>query len=132
MSRLRDVCWIQRSFATDELFQTVAVEFDPQTRTIGHLQATVVVNHNQNANLTPNEKMLRTVCLQCHGLQFSMDALADRNLILSNFSGRPSEKHPGITWSVDSAVERGDERIIELKAYLESMTDPPPSKLSQP
>ena len=76
--------------------------------------------------------MLRTVCLQCHGLQFSMDALADRNLILSNFSGRPPEKHPGITWSVDSAVERGDERIIELKAYLESMTDPTPSKLSQP
>jgi len=80
----------------------------------------IVVNHNQNANLTPNEKMLRNVCIDCHGLQFAMDALSDSALIERNFTGRPSQTHPGISWTVDAAIERGDEDIIALKKYLES------------
>ena len=86
----------------------------------------VIVNHNQNANLTPNEKMLRNVCTDCHGLQFAMDALADRELIDSNFQGKPSRRHPGITWAAESAIERGDERIIEVKKYLESLAPQSP------
>jgi predicted CXXCH cytochrome family protein len=50
------------------------------------------VQHNQNDNLRPNDKMLRGVCMSCHGLGFSMDALADRALIDRNFNGRPSTK----------------------------------------
>jgi hypothetical protein len=34
--------------------------------------------------------MLRPVCLECHGLGFAMDALADRARIADNFSGPPS------------------------------------------
>ena len=49
----------------------------------------VISQHNQNDNLRPNEKMLRSVCMQCHGLGFSIDALADRKLIEKNFSGKP-------------------------------------------
>ncbi len=45
--------------------------------------------HNQNDNLRPNEKMLRSVCMQCHGLEFSIDSLADRKLIEKNFSSKP-------------------------------------------
>jgi len=41
----------------------------------------VFVQHNQNNNLRPNEKMLREVCMDCHGMQFSMNALADTQLI---------------------------------------------------
>lgn len=48
------------------------------------------VNHNQSETLRPNEKMIRPVCQQCHGLGFSIDALADDALIKNNFSGRPS------------------------------------------
>lgn len=48
-----------------------------------------VVQHNQNANLVPNEKMLRSACLNCHGLPFAIDSLADQQLINKNFSGRP-------------------------------------------
>jgi hypothetical protein len=53
---------------------------------------TVVVQHNQNSNLRPNEKMTRTVCLACHGLGFALDALADPRLIASNFTGRPHRR----------------------------------------
>jgi hypothetical protein len=47
------------------------------------------VQHNQNENLRPNDKMLRSVCMSCHGLDFSMDALADQKLVRRNFNGRP-------------------------------------------
>lgn len=50
----------------------------------------VLVQHNQNATLRPNEKMIRTVCLSCHGLGFSLDALADPALVRANFTGQPA------------------------------------------
>jgi hypothetical protein len=62
----------------------------------------VFVQHNQNANLRPNEKMIRTVCLDCHGLRFSIDALADPKLVATNFTGRPA-RHVA---SVEMAMKR--------------------------
>lgn len=49
----------------------------------------IMVEHNQNATLSPNEKMIRPACLHCHGLGFTLDALADPALIDTNFRGRP-------------------------------------------
>ena len=63
------------------------------------------VQHNQNDNLRPNEKMIRPVCMQCHSLAFSIDALADEKLILNNFNGAASKHIPSIDW----ALERVDE-----------------------
>jgi hypothetical protein len=65
-------------------------------------RVTVRVQHNQNANLRPNEKMIRSVCLDCHGLEFSLDVLADAALIRTNFIGRPA-RH---VESLDLAVQR--------------------------
>ncbi|HEX9785560.1 MAG TPA: cytochrome c3 family protein [Opitutaceae bacterium] len=50
----------------------------------------VRVQHNQNLNLRPAEKMLRSVCLDCHGYAFALDALADPNLVQVNFRGTPA------------------------------------------
>ena len=47
----------------------------------------VFVQHNQNNNLRPNEKMIREVCMDCHGMQFSLNALADPQLIDRCFGG---------------------------------------------
>ncbi|WP_160153133.1 cytochrome c3 family protein [Microbulbifer sp. ALW1] len=52
----------------------------------------LLVNHNQNHNLRPNEKML-PVCLNCHGAEFAIAALADRQQIERNFSVPPSKGH---------------------------------------
>ena len=60
----------------------------------------VHIEHNQNANLRPNEKMIRPVCMQCHSLEFSIDALADHELIRSNFNRRPKEHIPSIDWAL--------------------------------
>lgn len=69
------------SCATCHLPRVERVEFG-ETRT--------VVDHNQNNSLRPNEKMIRSACMHCHGLQFSINALADPALIHRNFSGRPA------------------------------------------
>jgi len=81
------------------------------------------INHNQNANLTPNDKMLRSVCMNCHGLQFSMDSLADTDGIKNNFSHSSTERHPSIDWSVNAAVNKGKEDIIQLKEWLNANPD---------
>ena len=36
--------------------------------------------------------MIRPVCMQCHGLEFSINAMADRDLIDRNFKGQPTVK----------------------------------------
>ncbi len=64
----------------------------------------VRVQHNQNANLRPNEKMIRTVCLDCHGYGFALDALADPRLLQNNFHGRPARHLDSIRMVTDRAV----------------------------
>ena len=59
-----------------------------------------VTNHNQNDNLRPNEKMIRSVCMECHGLGFAIDALADPALIANNFLGQPSRHIESIDWAI--------------------------------
>ena len=59
----------------------------------------VTVQHNQNANLRPNERMLRDVCMNCHGLGFSIDALADTELVKRNFQGRPATHVKSLDWT---------------------------------
>lgn len=61
---------------------------------------TFFTTHNQNAYFRPNEKMIRPACLSCHSLEFSIDALADPELVESNFSGRPSVHIESIDWAV--------------------------------
>ena len=60
----------------------------------------VSIQHNQNATLRPNEKMIRPVCMQCHSLEFSIDALADEALILNNFNGKPSKHIESVDWAL--------------------------------
>jgi len=52
----------------------------------------VKVQHNQSANLHPNQKMIREVCQNCHGLSLILDSLADKSAIRNNFSDLP-QKH---------------------------------------
>ena len=56
---------------------------------ISEWMSRVVVDHNQSANLSPNSKMIRSSCRHCHGLEFTLDALADTSLIERNFEGAP-------------------------------------------
>jgi hypothetical protein len=58
-----------------------------------------LVAHGQNDFLRPNEKMIRPVCMECHGLGFTLDALSDPALIDSNFTGRPATRVKSIEFA---------------------------------
>lgn len=60
----------------------------PRVRHDASAHPGVMVEHDQNDDLRPAEAMVRPVCLSCHGLAYSIDALADRALVESNFQGR--------------------------------------------
>ncbi|WP_233148196.1 cytochrome c3 family protein [Rhodopirellula sp. MGV] len=70
----------------------------------------VWVNHDQNANLRPNEKMAREVCMNCHGLEYSLSALADENLIRNGFSGTPTERNKSVEMAHQWFIERAQKR----------------------
>ena len=70
-------------------------------------RGTITTNHNQNDNLRPNEKMIRSACLDCHGLAFSIDALVDAALVGRNFKGLPAVHVESIEWA--SRRRRADE-----------------------
>ncbi len=79
----------------------------PVTPTSRRDGAPMFVDHNQNASLRPNEKMIRPVCLNCHGLAFSLDALADPELIEHNFRGQPSVHIPSIDMAIERDLKKG-------------------------
>ena len=84
-------------------------------------EGTIIVNHDNTANLRPNEKMTKNVCMDCHGLQFSMNAMTDPHLIKSNFSSPPTQSHPGIKWTTNATLKRGGEDAERIMKYLESL-----------
>lgn len=50
----------------------------------------IAVNHNQSDVQSPNSQMLRPACLHCHGMDYSLKALADESLVERNFDGSPT------------------------------------------
>jgi hypothetical protein len=57
-------------------------------------RARVAVHHSNTLTLRPRDRMLKTVCLDCHGLRFALSALYDDGLVAANFAGRPAAVHP--------------------------------------
>lgn len=74
----------------------------------------VVVMHNQNYNLIPNEKMLRPTCLKCHGLEFSINALSDKELVRKNFNGVSSFKTQSLKLA-EEEQKRHEEKMKKKK-----------------
>lgn len=71
----------------------------------------VLVQHNQNDNLRPNEKMIRPVCMSCHGLGFSIDALADAALVERNFGGQPRVHVRSLEMTETRMKEQQDKKL---------------------
>jgi hypothetical protein len=77
-------------------------------------EKTVFAQHNQNDNLRPNEKMIRSVCMNCHGLGFSIDALADEKLVANNFQGKPGKHIESIEMAQRYAIQKHKEKKAKL------------------
>lgn len=83
----------------------------------------IVVQHNQNSNLRPNEKMIGEVCMRCHSLAFAIDSLTDQDLVRRNFAGPPGRHVPSIDMALSSRlagrpVSKADKRRQDEHAYI--------------
>ena len=68
------------------------------------------VQHNQNDNLRPNEKMVRSTCMDCHGVEFSIEALADPALKDTCYGIPPVADLETMDWIRTRIVEIAEKR----------------------
>lgn len=94
----------------------------------------VAAQHNQSANLRPVEQMVRSVCMNCHGLGFALDALADPKLLRNNFNGRPVAQVPSIGMALERERRRSGVYVPddEQGAGGAGRSAPPPQRGNQP
>lgn len=52
----------------------------------------VVVNHNNTYTLLPRDRMVKEVCMNCHGLEHAYNSIFDNELIENNFARPPNLK----------------------------------------
>lgn len=51
----------------------------------------VGVNHNNTFTLKPRDRMVKEVCMSCHGLEFSYNSIFDDELVEANFTRQPTQ-----------------------------------------
>lgn len=52
----------------------------------------VLVNHNNTYTLLPRDRMVKEVCLNCHGLEHAYNSIFDDRLVEANFARSPTQK----------------------------------------
>lgn len=52
----------------------------------------VVVNHNNTYTLLPRDRMVKEVCMNCHGMEYAYNSIFDDDLVTSNFARPPTQK----------------------------------------
>lgn len=53
---------------------------------------TIFVNHNNTYNLLPRDRMVKDVCMNCHGLEHSYNSIFDDEMVEANFDHPPTQK----------------------------------------
>ena len=66
---------------------------------------TVFVNHNNTYNLLPRDRMVKQVCMNCHGLEYSYNSIFDDELIEGNFH-RPPQNYMETLKLVEARAEQ--------------------------
>ncbi len=51
----------------------------------------VHVNHNNTYNLLPRDRMVKDVCMNCHGMEYSYNSIFDDELVEANFARPPTQ-----------------------------------------
>ncbi|MBE9128652.1 MULTISPECIES: cytochrome c3 family protein [unclassified Coleofasciculus] len=54
--------------------------------------STVFVNHNNTFTLLPRDRMVKEVCMNCHGMEYSYNSIFDDELVEADFSEPPTQQ----------------------------------------
>jgi hypothetical protein len=52
--------------------------------------AVTLVNHNNTYTLLPRDRMVKDVCMNCHGMEYSYNSIFDDDLVEANFDAPPT------------------------------------------
>ena len=52
-----------------------------------------LVNHNNTYNLKPRDRMVKEVCMNCHGIEYSYNSIFDDELVEADFDKPPTMEH---------------------------------------
>ena len=52
----------------------------------------VLVNHNNTYTLKPRDRMVKEVCMNCHGVEHAYNSIFDDELVEANFARPPTQK----------------------------------------
>ena len=52
----------------------------------------VLVNHNNTYTLLPRDRMVKEVCMNCHGVEHAYNSIFDDELVEANFARPPTQK----------------------------------------
>ena len=55
-------------------------------------EGAIHVNHNNTYNLLPRDRMVKDVCMNCHGIEYSYNSIFDDELVTQNFAKPPTLK----------------------------------------
>ncbi|MEL7315951.1 MAG: hypothetical protein AAFN08_13560, partial [Cyanobacteria bacterium J06559_3] len=62
----------------------------PRHEVISGQDAFTLVNHNNTYTLLPRDRMVKEVCMNCHGVEYSYNSIFDDDLVEANFDKSPS------------------------------------------
>ena len=54
----------------------------------------ILVNHNNTYTLKPRDRMVKEVCMNCHGVEHAYNSIFDDELVEANFARPPNHKLP--------------------------------------
>ena len=54
-------------------------------------ESRVIVNHNNTFTLKPRDRMVKEVCMNCHGMEYAYNSIFDDALVESNFARPPTQ-----------------------------------------
>ena len=57
-----------------------------------HPGEVTLVNHNNTFLSEPRDRMVKEVCMNCHGVEYSFDSIFDDELVEANFARPPNQK----------------------------------------
>ncbi len=52
----------------------------------------ILVNHNNTYTLKPRDRMVKEVCMNCHGVEHAYNSIFDDELVEANFARPPTQK----------------------------------------
>ncbi|HHP7231364.1 MAG TPA: cytochrome c3 family protein [Xenococcaceae cyanobacterium] len=70
---------------------------------------TVFVNHNNTYTLKPGDRMVKEVCLNCHGLEHAYNSIFDAELVEANFVRPPNQELPTFKLVRDLEAKRSSQ-----------------------